>query len=117
MSYTLEIRPGNEFRPESGKDKLISLRLAQHENHGTKFHIPEDNIISSELIVDDVSDRQEAFLRLAGLVDTSSNLTVRLALLGLRNMLKGLDWLCWCHHILHTAAKGLDLSSRRRSCS
>ncbi|KAL8771108.1 MAG: hypothetical protein Q9209_003279 [Squamulea sp. 1 TL-2023] len=77
--YLLEVRPSPEFGFESAKSKLSNIRLANHTTSSMSYVTPgdaesyEDYIESNE---PDYTGRQGKLLRLSGIVDLESRLTV-----------------------------------------
>jgi DNA mismatch repair protein MSH5 len=70
------LRPTKEFKYESGKSKLINLRLDYDDGPRARFIVPDDSMAGDPMAMDEEYGRQEHLLKLSGFVDMNSQLTV-----------------------------------------
>lgn len=77
-SYILDSRPSSDFKYETAKIKLANLELSNNGAPNIMFMTPGDNI-SGDFTDENgrMSGRQGQLMKLAGLVDLDSKLTVR----------------------------------------
>ena len=67
MPYALQLRPSKEFKYESGKNKLLHLKLSEDGEHSIRFIVPEDDIVAG---VDSCEERdRQRFIELCGKLD------------------------------------------------
>ena len=78
LPYLLECRPTSEFGYDSGKVKLANLRIGQPDGPTVTYAVPGDVVASDDHLgyEDEQSGRQHALLRLSGLVNMDSRITV-----------------------------------------
>lgn len=72
-SYILDSRPSAEFRYDAAKNKLVHLDFSVDEPTRMVFTTPGDNMGDQ---LESGTGRQGRLLRLAGLVDLESRITV-----------------------------------------
>lgn len=78
LPYLLECRPNAEFGYESGKVKLANLHIGLPDGPTVTYVVPGDVVANDDFPAheDEKSGRQCAILRLAGLVNMDSRITV-----------------------------------------
>jgi DNA mismatch repair protein MSH5 len=79
-SYVLDSRPSSEFHYENAKNKLVNLELNADEAANFIFTTPGDELTgraaNSQIELAGLG-RQGRLMRLAGLIDLESRITVR----------------------------------------
>jgi DNA mismatch repair protein MSH5 len=80
FSYSLDARPVKEFDFESGRNKLINLRLGEDDGPIVQFIVPGDVVTETTNIdgIEQDTGRREHVLRMSGWINLESPLTVRL---------------------------------------
>lgn len=75
--YIMELRPSSEFNYEAGKNKLINVPVATHDDHPS-FIIPGNSNYEGydERYQTGFTGRQGKLLRLSGRIDLESRLSV-----------------------------------------
>jgi DNA mismatch repair protein MSH5 len=77
MPYALELRPSKEFKYDTGKAKLINLRLKLQDEERVRFNVPGDYSLQVQPIDSyDDAGTQEHLIRLSGWLDISCAITV-----------------------------------------
>lgn len=79
LPYVLEVRPSPEFNYESGKNKLINLRIGSDVGPRVTFITPGDADTYEDIGDGDgagLTGRQGQLLRLSGWIDVESRITV-----------------------------------------
>ncbi|USW47708.1 Putative DNA mismatch repair protein MutS, core [Septoria linicola] len=79
LPYLLECRPNSEFNYATGKAKLLSLRIGQLDGPAVTYIVPGDAVATDEHFDGheaEHSGSQNALLRLSGLINMDSRLTV-----------------------------------------
>ncbi|MCJ1475715.1 MutS protein msh5 [Lambiella insularis] len=79
LPYVLDIRPSTEFNYEAGKRKLVELQTAEDDDHLVSFIVPgDDGVFESHRnhYETGFTKRQGRLLRLSGLIDLESQLSV-----------------------------------------
>ncbi|KAF2207500.1 hypothetical protein CERZMDRAFT_51161 [Cercospora zeae-maydis SCOH1-5] len=78
LPYLLECRPNSEFSYESGKTKLLNLKLRHREGPKVTYVVPGDVVADLEHDdgPDDQNGQQDALLRLSGMINMENQLAV-----------------------------------------
>ncbi|OAG13030.1 uncharacterized protein CC84DRAFT_1255161 [Paraphaeosphaeria sporulosa] len=76
LPFLLEVRPPSEFSFDAAKGKLATLRIEDDVVPQMNFVVPGDMNLLGEGSLENASGHQGRLLRLAGLVDMDSRLTV-----------------------------------------
>ncbi|GIZ40009.1 hypothetical protein CKM354_000336700 [Cercospora kikuchii] len=79
LPYLLECRPNSEFSYESGKTKLLNLQIGQRNGPSVTYVVPGDVVSAldhGDGLEDDSNGQQDALLRLSGVINMESHLTV-----------------------------------------
>ncbi|KAF1968338.1 mismatch repair protein 5 [Bimuria novae-zelandiae CBS 107.79] len=76
LPFLLEVRPPGEFSYDAAKGKLASLHFEDNDVPQVKFVVPGDLNLLGEESLENASGQQGRLLRLAGLIDLDSRLTV-----------------------------------------
>ena len=82
LPYSLHVRPAKDFNYDSGKTKLINLRLGEEDGPTIRFIVPGD-VVAENIPGDGTEEevgRREHLLRLSGWVNLECPLTVGLYL-------------------------------------
>lgn len=75
LPYLLQLRPSKEFKYESGKNKLLQLKLSEERENAIRFIVPEDDVFAG---IDSCEERErQRFIELCGRLDMSCQITVR----------------------------------------
>lgn len=77
LPFLLEVRPPVEFSFDSAKGKLAALRFKDHNVRHVSFIVPGDVNLLGEESLENAPGQQGRLLRLSGLIDMESRLTVR----------------------------------------
>jgi DNA mismatch repair protein MSH5 len=64
------LRPSKEFKYESGKNKLLHLKLSEDRENSIRFIVPEDDVVAGE------ERERQRFIELCGRLDMSCQITV-----------------------------------------
>ena len=79
LPYLIEFRPKSDFGHDSGRNKLVNLRIGQPEGPNVTFIVPGDVVThEDDMVGGDVgfSGRQGQLLRLSGWINMESRITV-----------------------------------------
>ncbi|KAL1792204.1 hypothetical protein ACET3X_009955 [Alternaria dauci] len=76
LPFLLEVRPPHEFSYDTGKSKLVSLRLGEEHGNRVRFRVPGELASMDHLDEEGTMGQQGQQLRLAGWIDLESRLTV-----------------------------------------
>jgi DNA mismatch repair protein MSH5 len=76
LPFLLEVRPPGEFSFDAAKGKLATLRLEDDGAPQMNFIVPGDLNLLGEESLKNAPGQQSRLLRLAGLIDLESRLTV-----------------------------------------
>lgn len=76
LPFLLEVRPPGEFSFDAAKSKLATLRFGDDSPPQLNFIVPGDLNLLGEESLENAPGQQGRLLRLAGLVDMDSRLTV-----------------------------------------
>ena len=117
LPYLLELRPSLEFNYEAGKSKLVNLQIGANDGPQITFIVPGDVHVATEYYDEENEafvGRQAQLLRLSGLINVESQLTVR-ATTSLRIILysTSVGWVCWRALVILAAKKGREILARR----
>lgn len=76
LPFLLEVRPPGEFSFDAAKSKLTSMKLEYDDVSQVNFVVPGDVNVLGDESLESASGQQGRLLRLAGLLDLESRLTV-----------------------------------------
>ncbi|KAF2686455.1 hypothetical protein K458DRAFT_476351 [Lentithecium fluviatile CBS 122367] len=80
LPFLLEVRPPTEFSYDAAKSKLVSLKLGMNHTSQLNFVVPGDAIVEDPAYDYETAPRQLGqLLRVAGIIDMDSQLTVSCA--------------------------------------
>ena len=77
LPFLMEVRPPGEFSFDAAKGKLATLRFENDDVPQVNFIVPGDLNLLGEESLKSAPGQQGRLLRLAGLIDLESRLTVR----------------------------------------
>jgi len=121
LPYLLELRPSLEFNYEASKSKLINLQIGANNGPQVTFVVPGDVHVATEYDDEEneaFAGRQAQLLRLSGLINVESQLTVcdttsdRIIMYS-----TSLGWVCWRAPVILTEKKGCEILARRCGCT
>ncbi|KAH7388768.1 muts domain V-domain-containing protein [Pyrenochaeta sp. MPI-SDFR-AT-0127] len=73
--FLLEVRPPSEYHYDAAKSKLVNLRLSQEDSAGINFIVPGE-LAAMSLDKAGAVGQQERLLRLAGIIDMESHVSI-----------------------------------------